>query len=123
YKNTFNTQKQSTSFLEQPQATSARYAIKQFSAPDSPLESYFYWFSDNATKQKISAATQFTPNWEDSVLNRNPDYKVSIDFFLLNDERKLLMVIIKIQKLSVFYLYSRFNITYNKIYININVDI
>ena len=97
----FKNQKQVKWFNEHPNSNSARSAFKLFYEEDCPIESNFFWFSDSATKQKISASTELTVNWEDSNLTRNPHYKVGIDFFLKPDANSLLIVISNHHKLRV----------------------
>ena len=116
--NTFSTQKQTTWFNEHPTASSARIALRHFYAKDCALESKFYWFSESVTKQKISASTEFSKNWEDSELTRKPDYKVGIDFFLTNDAKSLLMVISNRSKLRVLELSEKLSNTQKHLFEN-----
>src|SRR5699024_1892338 len=89
-----------------------------FYARDSIIESNFYWFSENATKQKISAATQFVPNWEDSNLTRDSNYKIGIDFFLTHDQKKVLIVVTNNQNLRVLELTDELSNTQKQIFNN-----
>ena len=98
---TFKNQKQIKWFNEHPESASARSAFKLFYAEDCALESNFFWFSESATKQRISVATEYSQNWEDSELTRKPQYKVGIDFFLTPDTNGVLLVISNHQKLRV----------------------
>ena len=98
---TFKNQKQVKWFNEHPESASARSAFKLFYAEDCALESNFFWFSESATKQRISVATEYSQNWEDSELTRKPQYKVGIDFFLTPDTNGVLLVISNHQKLRV----------------------
>lgn len=65
-RDTFKNQKQVVWFREHPESKSARSAFRNFYSEDAAVESKFFWFSESATKQKISAATEYSPNWEDS---------------------------------------------------------
>jgi len=107
----FRTQKQNAWFHEHPESASARIALKHFWAEDCAIESHFFWINDSATKQKISASTELTPNWEDSDLTRRPDYKVGIDFFLTKEADALLMVISNKQRLKVMELKEKLSNT------------
>lgn len=111
----YNNQKQYTWFNEYPGSASARMALRHFHVKDCPIESNFYWFSDSATKQKISVSTEFTSNWEDSDLTRKPDFKVGIDFFLKSEANSLLMVISNRQKLRVLEFKERLSNTQKQI--------
>ena len=114
----FKTQKQNTWFREHPESASARIALQHFKSDSCALESTFYWFSESATKQKISASTELTTNWEDSDLTRKPTYKVGIDFFLTNDANSLLVVLTNHQKLRVMELSGRMSNTQKQIFLN-----
>lgn len=111
----YKNQKQNTWFNEYPGSASARMALRHFYVEDCPIESNFFWFSDNATKQKVAAATEFTSNWEDSDLTRKPDFKVGIDFFLTNKADSLLMVISNRKKLRVLEFKERLSNTQKQI--------
>lgn len=98
----YRNQKQFTWFHDHPNAGSAKVALKLFHSDDCDLESHFYWFNEKDTKQRIAAATQFTTNWEDSEdTKQSKDNKVSIDFFLTSNNKKLLMVVSNKQNLRV----------------------
>lgn len=114
----FKNQKQITWFREHPEVTSARSAFNLFYADDAAIESKFFWFSESATKQKISAATEYSPNWEDSDLTRLPKYKVGVDFFLSKDTNSLLMVISNRQRLRVLELSGHLSNTQKQIFKN-----
>lgn len=113
---TFNNQKQVKWFNAHPESASARSAFKLFYADDCALESNFFWFSESATKQKISAATEYSQNWEDSELTRKPQYKVGIDFFLKSDTNSLLVVLSNHQKLRVLELHGHLSNTQKTIF-------
>src|SRR5699024_9034461 len=115
---TVSTQKLYTWFNEHPDYGSARSAFKHFYARDSIIKSNFYWFSESATKQKISAATQFLPNWEDSNLTRDSNYKIGIDFFLTHDQKKVLIVVTNNQNLRVLELTDELSNTQKQIFNN-----
>lgn len=100
-RDTFNNQKELSWFHEHPESSSARSAFTHFYDEDSLVESKFYWFSESATKSKISVATSYSPNWEDSELTHATKYKVGIDFFLSGDTNTLLMVTSSQHKLRV----------------------
>lgn len=100
-RDTFNNQKELSWFHEHPESSSARSAFIHFYDEDSLVESKFYWFSESATKSKISVATSYSPNWEDSELTHATKYKVGIDFFLSGDTNTLLMVTSSQHKLRV----------------------
>ncbi|WP_270328987.1 Eco57I restriction-modification methylase domain-containing protein [Lactococcus lactis] len=112
----FHTQKQRTWFREHPELNSARVALQHFNADDCAVESKFFWFSESATKQKISASTEFTSNWEDSDLTRKPNNKVGIDFFLTDDANSLLIVLSNRQKHRVMELHGRLSNTQKQIF-------
>ncbi len=112
---TFKNKKQVTWFKEHPNSKSARSAFKLFYDEDCALESNFFWFSESATKQKISAATEYSANWEDSDLTRRPEYKVGIDFFLTPDTNKLLLVLSNHYKLRVLELHEHLSNTQKQI--------
>ena len=113
---TFNTKKQKTWFVQHPVSQSARVALDHFSAPDCPLESRLYWFSEKSTKQRIAAATQFFTNWEDSELTRNDNYKVAIDFFLTADANTFIIVVTNEKKLRVMELNKALSNTQKQIF-------
>ena len=112
----FHTQKQRTWFREHPELSSARVALQHFRADDCAVESKFFWFSESATKQKISASTEFTANWEDSDLTRKPNNKVGIDFFLTDDANSLLVVLSNRQKHRVMELHDHLSNTQKQIF-------
>ena len=112
----FHTQKQRTWFREHPESSSARVALQHFRADDCAVESKFFWFSESATKQKISASTEFTSNWEDSDLTRKPNNKVGIDFFLTDDANSLLIVLSNRQKHRVIELHGHLSNTQKQIF-------
>ena len=112
----FHTQKQRTWFREHPESSSARVALQHFRADDCAVESKFFWFSESATKQKISASTEFTSNWEDSDLTRKPNNKVGIDFFLTDDANSLLIVLSNRQKHRVMELHGHLSNTQKQIF-------
>ncbi|WP_273729977.1 Eco57I restriction-modification methylase domain-containing protein [Leuconostoc mesenteroides] len=112
----FHTQKQRTWFHEHPESNSARVALQHFRAEDCAVESKFFWFSESATKQKISASTEFTSNWEDSDLTRKPNNKVGIDFFLTDDANSLLLVLSNRQKHRVMELHGHLSNTQKQIF-------
>ena len=117
-RDTFKNQKQVVWFREHPESKSARSAFRNFYSEDAAVESKFFWFSESATKQKISAATEYSPNWEDSELTRKPNYKVGIDFFLTSDTNTLLLVLSNHQKLRVLELHGRLSNTQKQIFKN-----
>ena len=112
----FHTQKQRTWFHEHPESSSARVALQHFRAEDCAIESKFFWFSESASKQKISASTEFTSNWEDSDLTRKPNNKVGIDFFLTDDANSLLIVLSNRQKHRVMELHGHLSNTQKQIF-------
>ncbi|WP_186295070.1 Eco57I restriction-modification methylase domain-containing protein [Streptococcus salivarius] len=112
----FHNQKQRTWFHEHPESSSARAAFQHFKQDDCVVESKFFWFSEGATKQKISASTEFTSNWEDSDLTRIPSNKVGIDFFLTSDANSLLIVLSNRKKLRVMELHDHLSNTQKQIF-------
>ena len=114
----FKNQKQITWFREHPESGSARIALQLFESDDCVLESTFYWFSENSTKQKISATTGLTTNWEDSELTRKPGNKVGIDFILTKKADTLLIVLTDRQKHRVMELHDHLSNTQKQIFIN-----
>lgn len=111
----FHTQKQRTWFHEHPESSSARIALQHFKADDCKVESNFFWFNESTTKQKISASTEFTTNWEDSDLTRNINNKVGIDFFLKDDSNSLLVVLSNRKKHRVLELHDYLSNTQKQI--------
>lgn len=111
----FHTQKQRTWFHEHPESSSARVALQHFKADDCKVESNFFWFNESTTKQKISASTEFTINWEDSDLTRNINNKVGIDFFLKDDPNSLLVVLSNRKKHRVLELHDYLSNTQKQI--------
>ena len=112
----FHNQKQRTWFREHPESNSARSAFQHFKQDDCVVESKLFWFSENATKQKISASTEFTSNWEDSDLTRTPSNKIGIDFFLTSDANSLLIVLSNRKKLRVMELHDHLSNTQKQIF-------
>ncbi len=112
----FHNQKQRTWFHEHPESSSARAAFQHFKQDDCVVESKFFWFSEGATKQKISASTEFTSNWEDSDLTRIPSNKVGIDFFLTSNANSLLIVLSNRKKLRVMELHDHLSNTQKQIF-------
>ena len=112
----FHNQKQRTWFHEHPESSSARAAFQHFKQDDCVVESKFFWFSEGATKQKISASTELTSNWEDSDLTRIPSNKVGIDFFLTSDANSLLIVLSNRKKLRVMELHDHLSNTQKQIF-------
>ncbi|MEO5949296.1 MAG: DNA methyltransferase [Candidatus Saccharimonas sp.] len=78
-------------FAEHPYFTGDKVALRLYSSDTVDVK--FYWLSDSATKARISAGVMLTPNWEDSELTRNENYKVGIDFFLTSNTRSLLVAV------------------------------
>ena len=97
----FKNQKQFTWYNEHPNSSSARFTLWLFRDQTCPFEAKFYWLNESATKARIAASTDLTPNWEDSEASRQPSRKVSIDFFLRPDTRALLVVVKNYDKLRV----------------------
>lgn len=112
----FHNQKQRTWFREHPESNSARSAFQHFKQDDCVVESKLFWFSESATKQKISASTEFTSNWEDSDLTRTPSNKIGIDFFLTSDANSLLIVLSNRKKLRVMELHDHLSNTQKQIF-------
>ena len=112
----FHNQKQRTWFREHPESNSARSAFQHFKQDDCVVESKLFWFSESATKQKISASTEFTSNWEDSDLTRIPSNKIGIDFFLTSDANSLLIVLSNRKKLRVMELHDHLSNTQKQIF-------
>lgn len=112
----FHNQKQRTWFREHPGSNSARSAFQHFKQDDCVVESKLFWFSESATKQKISASTEFTSNWEDSDLTRTPSNKIGIDFFLTSDANSLLIVLSNRKKLRVMELHDHLSNTQKQIF-------
>lgn len=112
----FHNQKQRTWFREHPESNSARSAFQHFKHDDCVVESKLFWFSESATKQKISASTEFTSNWEDSDLTRTPSNKIGIDFFLTSDANSLLIVLSNRKKLRVMELHDHLSNTQKQIF-------
>lgn len=88
----FKNQKMETWFEKHPFFDTARIALYHYKG-SLPVESNFYQLNEAATKAKISAITQLTPNWEDSKLTMHPNYSVGIDFFLNYEGNSLKIVI------------------------------
>ena len=115
----FHNQKQRTWFREHPESNSARSAFQHFKQDDCVVESKLFWFSESATKQKISASTEFTSNWEDSDLTRIPSNKIGIDFFLTSDANSLLIVLSNRKKIRVMELHDHLSNTQKQIFDNL----
>ena len=115
----FHNQKQRTWFREHPESNSARSAFQHFKQDDCVVESKLFWFSESATKQKISASTEFTANWEDSDLTRIPSNKIGIDFFLTSDANSLLIVLSNRKKIRVMELHDHLSNTQKQIFDNL----
>jgi len=89
----FKNQKMEKWYEKHPFFGGARVALYHYKKGTRPVESYFYWLNESATKARISATTQLFANWEDSKLTMKPEYNVGIDFFLSGNAKSLLMVI------------------------------
>jgi hypothetical protein len=89
----FRNQKMELWFEKHPYLGNARIALYHYDKGKLPVESKFYQLNESSTKARISATTQLTSNWEDSVLTMIPDYKVGIDYFLSSDGKSLLVVV------------------------------
>ena len=89
--NQFPNQKVENWFMNHPYFTGDKVALRFFTTDN--LETKFYWLSDNATKSRVSAGVMLTPNWEDSELTKNDNYKVGLDFFLTANAQSLLVAI------------------------------
>lgn len=89
--NKFPNYKAESWFAQHPYFTGERVALNFYESDTVQIK--FYWLGDTATKARVSAGVMLTPNWEDSELNRNDQYKVGIDFFLSANTKSLLMVV------------------------------
>ena len=89
--NKFPNYKAESWFAQHPYFTGERVALNFYESDVAQVK--FYWLGDTATKARVSAGVMLTPNWEDSDLTRNDQYKVGIDFFLSANTKSLLMVV------------------------------
>ena len=89
--NKFPNYKAESWFAQHPYFTGERVALNFYESDTVQIK--FYWLGDTATKARVSAGVMLTPNWEDSDLTRNDQYKVGIDFFLSANTKSLLMVV------------------------------
>lgn len=89
--NKFPNYKAESWFAQHPYFTGERVALNFYESDVAQIK--FYWLGDTATKARVSAGVMLTPNWEDSDLTRNDQYKVGIDFFLSANTKSLLMVV------------------------------
>ena len=89
----FKNQKMEKWYEKHPFFGGGRVALYHYKNGSRPIESYFYWLNESATKARISATTQLFANWEDNKLTMKPEYNVGIDFFLNADANALLMVL------------------------------
>lgn len=89
--NKFPNYKAESWFAQHPYFSGERVALNFYESDAVQIK--FYWLGDTATKARVSAGVMLTPNWEDSDLTRNDQYKVGIDFFLSANTRSLLMVV------------------------------
>ena len=111
--NQFPNQKIESWFTNHPYFTGDKVALR-FYASDL-IETKFYWLSDSATKARVSAGVMLTPNWEDSELTRNDNYKVGLDFFLSSNAKSLLVVISNNGNLRILELTERLSHTQREI--------
>jgi len=114
----FGNQKIEQWFEKHPYMGTARIALYHYKG-SLPIESNFFQLSESATKAKISAITQLTPNWEDSSLTMLPNYKVGVDFFLAYDASSLKLIITSLGNLRVLELSDRLSNTQIEIFENI----
>lgn len=104
-------------FTEHPYFTGNRVALKFYTS--DLIETKFYWLNDNATKARVSAGVMLTPNWEDSDLTRNDQYKVGVDFFLSSDAKALILVVSNKGNLRLLELSDRLTHTQVEIFQNL----
>lgn len=88
---TFPNTKTETWFQMHPYLGGERVALNLFE--DDKVQIKFYHLNDSATKARISGSVMISPNWEDSKLTHNDEYKLGLDFFLTAKNESLLMVI------------------------------
>lgn len=112
----FHNNKQFTWFHEHPTAKSVKVALQHFEADDCDIEANFFWFSEKASKQKISTATQYTTNWEDNDLYKQGNNKIGIDFFLSHDTNSLMLVITNGQNIRALELSDHLSNTQKEIF-------
>ncbi|MCA9343255.1 Eco57I restriction-modification methylase domain-containing protein, partial [Candidatus Saccharibacteria bacterium] len=86
---------------------------------DEIVETKFYWLNDTSTKARVSAGVMLTPNWEDSELTRNENYKLGIDFFLTHDSKSLLLVVSNMGNLRILELNNKLSHTQYEILANL----
>ncbi len=86
--------KMDTWFIPHPYLGGHFTAFQLFNDPSKRVEAKFYQLSQRVSKRLVAGAVHLTPNWEDdSLLTRNGDWRVGIDFFLTQDARALLVVL------------------------------
>lgn len=89
--NKFPNYKVESWFAKHPYFTGERVALNFYETESVQFK--FYWLSDTATKARVSAGVMLMPNWEDSELTRNDQYKIGIDLFLSSNTKSLLLVV------------------------------
>ncbi|MEB0267652.1 Eco57I restriction-modification methylase domain-containing protein [Cryobacterium sp. 10I5] len=81
-------------FVAHPYLGGHYSAFQLFDSSHEQVESKFYQLNQRTSKHLIAGAVHLTPNWEDNtLLTRNADWRVGIDFFLTHDAKALLVVL------------------------------
>ena len=81
-------------FVPHPYIGGHYTAFRFFDDASKNVEAKFYHLNQRISKRLVAGAVHLTPNWEDeSILTRNGDWRVGIDFFLTRDARALLVVL------------------------------
>ncbi len=115
--NQFPNQKVENWFSGHPYFTGDKVALRFYE--DEMVETKFYWLNDTSTKARVSAGVMLTPNWEDSELTRNDNYKLGVDFFLTHDTKSLLVVISNMGNLRILELNNKLSHTQYEIFTNL----
>lgn len=111
----FRNQKMELWFERHPYFKAARVALNHYHG-NLPIETYFYQLNESSNKARISAVTQLSSNWEDSILTMLPHYKVGIDFFLNYNNKSISLVITNQGKLRVLELSEKLSNTQIEIF-------
>lgn len=122
----FKNQKMEKWFEKHPYFGNGRIALKHYNKNTFPVESNFYQLNESATKARISAISQLTSNWEDSILTMLPDYNIGIDFLLNSNADTLSVIVSKEGNLRVLELSEKLSKTqieiFNKLLNSFNYD-
>jgi hypothetical protein len=86
--------KMDTWFVPHPYLGGHFTALNLFDDSSKRVEAKFYQLNQRVSKRIVAGAVHLTPNWEDnSLLTRNGDWRVGIDFFLTQNTKALLVVL------------------------------